>query len=34
MLKKIVAVGAGVGLGALVALSLPDLRRYLRMRAM
>lgn len=34
MLKKIVAVTTGAGLGALVAFALPDIRRYLRIRAM
>ncbi|MGW4030998.1 DUF6893 family small protein [Streptomyces sp. NPDC004838] len=34
MLKKIVVAGAVVAVGALVAQMLPDLRRYLRIRAM
>jgi hypothetical protein len=34
MLKNIVLATIAVGVGAVVAVSLPDIRRYLRMRAM
>jgi hypothetical protein len=34
MLKKITLAGTAVVFGALLAVNLPDIRRYLRMRAM